>query len=69
MEETDIGTKQLLIRVKPSLHKRLVVMTLKRSVELGRRVGMSFVIEEMMDKEEQINNPESRMGELFGSHD
>jgi hypothetical protein len=69
MRESQQLTMQLLMRVKPSVHQRLVQRTLRRSAELGRRVGMASVLEELLDQAEQVENPEQRPTTLFAAVD
>jgi (p)ppGpp synthase/HD superfamily hydrolase len=69
MSETQTITMQLLMRVKPEVHQRLVKRTLERSAELGRRVGMAFILEELLDQAEQIEHPQQREPDLFAAHD
>jgi hypothetical protein len=53
----------------PASHQKLVQMTLRRSIELGRKVGMGFVFEEMLEQIAQMEDPEKRSADLFGSHE
>jgi hypothetical protein len=69
MSESQQVTMQLLIRVKPSVHQRLVQRTLRRSAELARRVGMAYVLNELLDQADQVENPEQRPTALFASVD
>jgi hypothetical protein len=69
MQESQHLTMQLLMRVKPSVHQRLVQRTLRRSAELGRRVGMASVLEELLEQAEQIDNPEKHTADLFAALD
>jgi len=59
----------LIIRVQPECHEKLSALALKRSYELGRRVSMGFVIEELLGITEQVDDPEHRTVELFAAHD
>jgi len=65
----DIGTKAVLIRMKPFTHKKLTQMTLDRSAEIGRRVSMAYVIDEMIEMIDQTGNPKVRSAEIFGSNE
>jgi hypothetical protein len=69
IDERDVGRKEVILRIKPASHRKLVEMTLKRSVELGRKVGMGFVFEEMLEQMNQMEDPEQRSADLFGSHE
>jgi hypothetical protein len=69
MNQSQQVTMQLLIRVKPSVHQRLVQRTWCRSAELARRVGMAYVLEELLDQADQIEHPEQRTADLFAAHD
>jgi hypothetical protein len=69
MNDIDVGTKQVILRIKPSVHKQLVQLTLKRSVEIGRKVGMGFVIEEMLSQQEQMDDSDLRSSDLFRTRD
>ena len=69
MRESQQLTMQLLIRVKPSVHQRLVQMTFRGSAELRRPVGMAYVLKELLDQADQVENPEKRPTELFAAVD
>jgi hypothetical protein len=69
MEETSHAKRQLLLHVKPSVHKRLSQRALDRSAEIGSRIGMGVVLEELLDLVDQIEYPEHRSSELFAAHD
>lgn len=61
--------REVMIRVSPECRRKLTRMALKRSAEIGRRVTMGFIIEEIITALEQLENPEERTGEFFGAHD
>lgn len=69
MQETRSATMQLLMRVKPEVHDRLSKRALNRSAELGRRVSMAFVLEELLNQADQIDHPDERRTDLFAAHD
>jgi hypothetical protein len=69
MSESHTITMQLLMRVKPDVHQRLVKRTLDRSAELGRRVGMAYILEELLDQADQIEGAQQRTADLFAAHD
>jgi hypothetical protein len=56
------------IRITNRHHKSLEQLALQRSYQLGRRVGMGFVVEEMINKRLQNENPEERSTDLFAAH-
>jgi hypothetical protein len=60
---------RVTIFMHPEYHKKLMDMSFKRSAELGRRVSMGFVVQEMIDREEQMENPDQRSADLFASQD
>jgi hypothetical protein len=62
------GKTRLVADIDPAYHEKLVQRTLKRSVELGRKVGMGVVIQEMLDREEQLERDDPSVG-LFASQD
>jgi hypothetical protein len=57
------------IRITPKHHDALKKLALKRSFEIGRQVGMGFVIEELINERLQLENPEQRDTDLFAAHD
>ena len=65
----DVGVKKVLITFTPQGQQKLIKRTLQRSVDLGRRVSMGFVIEELMALAEQLENPEQRSAELFAAQE
>jgi predicted DNA-binding protein len=69
MEQTASGTKQVILRMKPEYHKKLTDLSLIRSIQLGRRVSMTFVVEEILEQIEQMEDVEKRSADLFGSHE
>jgi hypothetical protein len=44
-------------------------MTLRRSADIGRRVSMGYVLQELIAERLQIAHPETRSADLFGSHE
>jgi len=63
------GQKRVVLFIHPKHHAKLMEMSLNRSSELGIRVSMGYIIEELLEERLQIENPEKRSAELFGSTD
>jgi len=63
------GQKRVVLFIHPQHHTKLMELSLKRSAELGTRVSMGFIVEELLDLLEQTNDPRKRSAELFGSND
>ena len=63
------GQKRVTFYVHPKYHAKLVELSLQRSAELGIRVSMGYIVEELLDREEQTENPNQRSSEMFGSKD
>jgi hypothetical protein len=63
------GQKRVVLFIHPKHHAKLMEMSLNRSAELGTRVSMGFIVEELLDREEQMDNPEKRSADLFGSQE
>ena len=63
------GTHQVMIKFSPYYHDKLMKMTLNRSAQLGRRVSMGYVLQEMIEERIQAESPEQRSADLFASHD
>jgi hypothetical protein len=63
------GTHQVMIKFSPYHHEKLLHMTLRRSADLGRRVSMGFVLQEMIEERLQSEKPELRSADLFGSRE
>jgi hypothetical protein len=57
------------IRITPECHKTLNQMALNRSAQLGRRVSTGFVVQELIEERLQLEHPETRSADLFGSHE
>jgi hypothetical protein len=63
MEATDfVG-----IRLTPDYHQKLAQLALKSSAQMGRRVSMGFLIQELIDERLQIEHLETRSAALFGA--
>ena len=60
-------TKVIPIKLRVKYHRTLAQMALTRSAELGRRVSMGFVIEELIAERQQLDNPDERSAKLYGS--
>jgi hypothetical protein len=63
------GLKAVLLRITPALHRKLQLLTLRRSADVGRRVSMGYVIAELVAQMEQMDNPETRSPVLFAARD
>jgi hypothetical protein len=63
------GTHQVMIKLTPYYHKELSKMALRRSAELGSRVSMGFVLQELIQERLQMGKPEGRSADLFASHE
>jgi len=55
------------IRITRPYHKKLNQMALDRSAEIGRRVSMGYMIQEMIEERLQVEHQETRSADLFGS--
>ena len=62
------GQDRVVIFIEPKYHEKLMQRSLSRGAELGRRVSMGFVVQEMLDREEALETGEVAT-ELFRSHD
>ena len=58
-----------MIKFSPYYHDKLSKLTLRRSADLGRRVSMGYVLQEMIEEHIQAENPEQRSAELFAAQD
>jgi hypothetical protein len=56
------------IRVSPECHRRLMALAVRRSAEAGRPIGMTKIIEELLDLAEQLEQG-NLSAEYFGAHD
>ncbi len=63
------GVNQVMVKLNPHYHAELLKMVLRRSADLGRRVSMGYVIQEMIEERLQTENPNQRSSEMFGSKD
>jgi hypothetical protein len=72
------GQHRVVLFVKPEYHKQLLDLALKRGAELGTRVSMGFVIQELLDREAALEKTAQQPGEnaletdtkwLFASRD
>ena len=65
------GQHRVVLFLKPEYHKRLLDLSLKRGAEIGTRVSMGFVIQEMLDREAAMENLEqgTAASDLFASRD
>jgi hypothetical protein len=63
------GLKAVLLRITPALHRKLQLLALRRSAELGGRVSMGTVIDELVTQMEQMDDPETRAPALFAARD
>ncbi len=63
------GQKRVVLFIHPQHHAKLMELSLKRSAELGTRVSMGFIVEELLDLLEQTDNPSKRSAGIFGSTD
>jgi hypothetical protein len=60
---------RVVIHLPEEYHQTLMRMAFKRSEELGTRVSMGFIIREMMDRDQQLQNRSQRTADLFAAHD
>ncbi len=63
------GVHPVMIKFEPHYHKELIKMSLRRSAELGRRVSMGFVLQELIEERLQLERTDGRSAELFRSRD
>lgn len=54
---------QTTIRLDMDCHRRLILLSLKRSVDLGRRVTVNFIIKELLDMLEEREQEKKAQGE------
>ena len=55
------------IRLTPEYHQKLAQLALKRSAQMGHRISMGFLIQELIAERLQMEHPETRLAKLFGS--
>ena len=58
MAETSEGQERVVVYLRLGYKAKLHQRSLQRSAEMGRRVSMGFIIEEMMDSEDQLDHPD-----------
>ena len=63
------GVHPVMIKFSPHYHEQLLKLTLRRSADLGRRVSMGYVLQELIEERLQSENPAKRSAEIFGSTD
>ena len=72
------GQHRVVLFLKPEYHKQLLDMSLQRGAELGTRVSMGFVIQELLEREKVFDREVKHVVKateemfeyrLFGSHD
>jgi hypothetical protein len=63
------GLKAVLLRITPALHRKLRLLALRRSAELGCRVSMGYVIDELVTQMAQMDDPETCSPALFAARD
>ena len=64
-----MGLDRVTVFMEHRYHDKLMEKSCQRSAELGRKVSMGFVIQELLDRDDQITNPERHDPELFASHE
>jgi hypothetical protein len=72
------GQHRVVLFLKPEYHKQLLDMSLKRGAEIGTRVSMGFVIQELLEREKALDKGLTHVAkateemfeqQLFASHD
>jgi len=64
-----VSKVRTVLHLSSEHQEKLLNLSLKRSVEIGRRVSMGFIVEELLDLLEQTDDPSKRSAALFGSTD
>jgi hypothetical protein len=66
MAETSEGQERVVVYLRLGYKAKLHQCSLQRSAEMGRRVSMGFVIQELMDFCDSFADPDTLPAEALG---